>query len=467
MTTTRQARPLGLLEKYQLSKHLLNAYGSVVFSAELEHPIREVQEDMKQFYVAWFLPALKKLIEKHSALSLVVRDAYTSNPRLEILNSINLSDVLEISFEDSTIEKLTQEQCSRDFDLNALTPLWQLKVVPLSQSRCLAALALNHIIGDGNSLRVFWMELLEALESHDQGKGVNNQIIQTPEHLEAPLTLESCGLPSPSVLTDALPVLAKGYLESVSHTLLGDTEWRGDFPAVDGEAHNTEIKMNKISREKWKKILAEAKKRQISGHAILQTLHALVWATLYSDSKWTTICMHTPINCRPLCDPPIPQTQMGNFVGSYESQWSLKHLGRAIAVDDDKLVWSMAKKYYDNLQKNKMNSVKLSLLLSYLPEFPTSYCDFWTSKRKYAMKRKGGIEHSDLGKMEWTGTRWRLVSMYFCQSAHTYSCALEIQSICLNGELYYTLSWQKNALDKDKIDAFNRVLDHLVDKIAK
>ncbi|KAG0933644.1 hypothetical protein G6F57_009626 [Rhizopus arrhizus] len=460
MTNTRKERALGLLEKYQLSKRLLRAYGNVCYTAELEHPHRS--EDAAQFYLTRLKFALQTLITKHASLSLIIRDKDKSTVHFEQLECIDLAKVVTVSSEKTTLDSLIQEQCTIEFDLDSQAPLWRLKIVPTSPTRCFASLTVHHTMGDGMSLYIFWKELLEGLKTNAEDKE-QGSLIYIPDNLKVYLPFESCSPPAISIFSDVLPAVAKSYatklLPGLIANALSDNDWRGDFPAVDGEPHSTEVMTNKIEKNQWEAILKEAKRHQVSGHAILYALFVLAWATLYNDFS---VSVETPVNCRRLCNPPVPQNQMGNFVGAHKCHWKKEYLSQIL---EKREIWVMAKEYHDKLQNGKEKAARQSLLLKYLATFPASYSEYWQDKRQNPMKREGGLELSDVGKLDCYGDEWKLVSLYFCQSANTFSTAFGMNSVCLNNELHYTVGWQKGSVDQDKILEFNRVFNELIQSL--
>ncbi|KAI9281629.1 alcohol acetyltransferase [Sporodiniella umbellata] len=452
MENIKEGRRIGVLEKYQSTKQLVRSYGNVCFTAELRHP--ECVIDAAQFYQERLRTPLRKMIERHSSLSWVLREIDTPNVCFKRLKTVDLTQVVEVApIQNTSVNSLTQEQCTIEFDFDSELPLWRLKIVPVSPTTCLAAFSLNHVIGDGSTLKIFWTELLHELQTEHK---VNEEsfIVQTPENLKPDLTYEDSGCPKISFLSDVLPKIIKSsvpkFLTNAHHG------WAGDFPAVEGEPHSTEVLSNKIDSLTWGRIMKESKNRQISGHAVVYALFVLAWATLYNNHS---VSVGTPINCRPLCNPPLSANQMGNYVGQYDCYWKKGYIQKILK---NKSLWDFAKKYNDNLQKGgKLKGAKAALILKFL-KYPEQYLEFFKDKRKYPMKRGGGLELSDIGKVSISGDSWEIESLYFCQSAHTYGTAFGMNSTCLNGILFYTLCWQKGSLDQEKIDLFNKIFNDLL-----
>lgn len=454
--STRQDRPLGVLEKYQTSKHLTRAYGNICLTGSLKHVVNEGAPI--PFYMRYFQPALTRLIDTHAALSMVVRDTTESTIHFEQLTSIDLGKIVSIETQSMSLEELLKEQTTSEFDLAASVPLWRLKIIAESPSKCTVSLALNHIIGDGMSLCTIWNTLLQELNNDNEPDEEKSKIISV-RHLKFPLPYELSNPPSISVVWDVLPVVLKNLAPkvlpfSIANLInpLSTEGWKGDFEAVEEEPHDTEVRTIHVPLDIWKPITEECKQRGISPHAVVFISMMLAWKQLYPGQ---TTEVSTPVNCRAWCDPAVPANVIGNYVGAYTSVWTPKQL-------EIKDIWKAAKRYHQDLQSNKMEASKQSLFLKYLPEYPASYCDYWYDKRKNSsMGRAGGLELSDLGKFKFEAqgdhATWKLNDLYFCQSAQTFTVALGLNSITVNDQLYCTLGWQKNALDFGKINMFHDI----------
>ncbi|KAL0142079.1 alcohol acetyltransferase-domain-containing protein [Mucor lusitanicus] len=436
--STRKSRPLGLLEKYQLSKQLTKAYGNITLTAELEHPAlyhdTMSPNDQETLYQHSFAPALTRLLQAHPHLSLTVRDKTESTAHFVQLDTINLADNVQLT-NITSLQDLIAEQTGAEFDVDTLLPLWRIKIMPQTATRCIVVLA--------------------ELNAKQEAVGKEEDLVIHIKEATVPLPYEASGAPSLSLAWDVVPVLCHSLIPKLLPTAIARyvdpvsyDGWKGDFAAIDGEAHNTDVRLITVPCDMWKPIMNECKRQGISVHAIVFMALMLAWTRLYPDQ---TTEASTPINCRGLCNPPVPNNQIGNFVGAYTSMWT----GKQLQQD----AWLLAKKYHNDLNKSKVDGAKQPLFLKYLPEFPASYCDFWYDKRKNsAMGRAGGIELSDLGRFACPpqqDTAWRVKQMFFCQSAQTFTNAFHLNSVTTNDTLFCTLSWQKGSLDAAKINKFH------------
>ncbi|KAI8970069.1 hypothetical protein BDF20DRAFT_889142 [Mycotypha africana] len=488
-----QQRRFGLLEKYQLSKHLTHAYGNITLTAHLKH--RNMLSDQgeptyeryKEHYLNYLQTGLAQLIGKHPMLSLVVREKDRDTVHFAQLSQINLEEVITIDLQhrnlQDNIQQVIQQETDREFDLDSMQlPLWRLRIVvgldiTTTTEECLLVLTMHHVIGDGMSLTIFMKELLSCISTSRSFDDNNNssRIVNINKIDHVPPPYELAGAPSLSILWDIMPVLYQNLMPKVLPTNLARylnplsyESWKGDFPAVKEEPHHTVVQLFNVPAEVWKPTIQEAKKRGISAHAILYTCYLKTWSAIYADDdncNITEVC--TPINCRSICKPSVPKDWIGNYVSSYTSIWKKKE-------DNKADIWERAKQYYQDLHKNMHSSAKQTLFLKFLPEFPDSYCEFWYDKRRNSsFGRTGGLELSDLGKLVLLTDQRRdednedeasnaletveVKHVYFCQSAQIFTNVISLNSISLNDQLYCTLSYQKGSVKQDKINHFNSV----------
>lgn len=460
MSSTRKDRPLGLFEKYQISKQITKAYGNVVLAAQLEHVSRT---DQSTFYKDAFRPALTRLIQKHTSLSSIVRDADNSNAHFEQLTTIDIASLVHTVLDTFNLQELIRQESSNEFDTGSDLPLWRLTVMPTSSTTCAVAFAAHHVICDGMSLSIFWQDFLKELNSGDETTTSTDDLVTVIESKMAD-PYESCNPPDISVIRDVVPVVLKSLAPKILPTFmvnyldpLKNNAWQGDHAAVEGEAHNTLVRLIHVSEDIWKPLLAEAKSRKLSGHAVLYTAVISAWAQLYPNQ---TTEVGTPTNTRAMCNPPLSNDQMGNFVGNHTAVWT----GKQIESTD---FWSLAATYGDDLRNNKIAAAKQSLFLKFLSDYPAAYCDFWYEKRRNSkLGRAGGIEVSDIGRFNTDGgDKWKLQGLYFCQSAQVFTSVFHVNSISWNDNLYCTVSWQNGALEESKMNQFQDIFVQILKQV--
>lgn len=157
------------------------------------------------------------------------------------------------------------------------------------------------------------------------------------------------------------------------------------------------------------------------------------------------------------------------IVGAYEHTWysniiqnpPLPSNSTTKIQSDSPLIWRLAAHYHQHLQTNKERSCIGGQFLGLL-KYPSEYCGYWYDFFKdHALGRSGGLEHSDLGRFDINnhGT-WEVESLYFAQSAQTYTTALGLNSIAVKDGLYATFTLQNKSLNDSKA---RKIMDRFVE----
>ncbi|CDS07606.1 hypothetical protein LRAMOSA01555 [Lichtheimia ramosa] len=452
---TIEQRPLGLLEKYQISKLMTKCYGSVTTTALLRHnkpaPCKDGKQAIKTFYLDRLYPAVSRIVQKHPQLSIIVLDAEKPNARFASLPSFNLEDIVYVNtnvkfWEQAVINDIISTEVDKEFDTNIhTTPLWSLRIDthPERFQECAISFTIHHVIGDGKSSMQFWKELLEQLKDGEMVEKTDYQIdivkpckIQPPQEFRNPMMPDE--IKPPGTKEDELAM------------------WQGDYEAIrdkETQRHDTAVRTVVVNGEHWPKVVKACKQYGVTPHAALMVACALAFAELYPDRVVRTM---TPVNTRPLCDPPVPEDEMGNFFGNFFRFW---HPGFA----NGKSFWQLAIEYQACVREGKPFAAAFAnTFFGHLKDFPEDFINYWYSNwYKYPMGRSGGICFSDLGLISTkhvTCTEWQLQEIFFNQSSHMYTMALTVNTISTANAMHACISWQRNALDTSKADRYGSLV---------
>ncbi|KAI9011860.1 alcohol acetyltransferase [Phycomyces nitens] len=442
-------RKLGLLEKYQVSKHLVKCYGSVNITLDLHHSPRPANDSStRQFYTEKLYPVLAQLIKDHPLLSVAVKDSDKSFAHFIRLESVNLEKLIlfqQVRFWEER-DQIIAKESRHEFDLDAELPLWHLLVCthPDRLDQCSITLTLQHVISDGGSLVIFSKAFLGYLNGPELSPSPTTTItVDSSKPLPVPMNERSPPVPGfldicQLVYGESIKILPTSLRKYLDPSMM---VWRGDYPAPPDVVHNTVVRTMECGGPVWAAIVKKSKENGVSVHAILYATAVIAWSKLYPACSLETF---TPTNCRLLCKD-TSLDEMGNFVGTFGNLLSAEQM----AMDP----WTLAKSYHKKLQANKTNSAKQAALLKYLEKFPQDYCLFWQKKREANdMGREGGFELSDLGRAVLPSGSWTAEKVWFCQSAQTFTTGIGLNTITFDGTVHATIGWQAGALDESKAD---------------
>ncbi|KAI9259586.1 alcohol acetyltransferase [Phascolomyces articulosus] len=462
-------RSLGWFEKYQVAKQLTQAYGTVTTTVILRHAlaVRCKEQDIKEFYFSQLYAPITRLVEKHPQLSLVVADSDKSTAHFVRLDQFDLSAIIKFNDQiplrdQSKLDQVIANECDHEFNLaDQTTPLWHLRICTHEDclDECSITFTVHHVIADGKSLATFWRDFLQEINNQQekQQQPKDGYIIKSNPAIELGLPYEERQPPMFTAI-DMVGVVSRMVAKKVFPSFLANRllpqSWAGDYPGITDKSlarHDTVVRGIELGGTIWKDTCTTCREQGITPHAAIMTAVVSAFAEVYPETTVLSTC--TPTNCRSFCNPPVPEDEMGNFVGAYNHTWTLP----SAAMEG---FWDMAKKYQTPLKANMVQAAKETSLLKYLSRYPEDYCDFWYGHwDSNPMHRGGGIEVSDLGKFvpppstkENTNASWQLESIWFCQSAQIFTTPLSVNPIRTETSLYITITWQNGSLVESKAD---------------
>ncbi|KAI9289892.1 alcohol acetyltransferase [Umbelopsis sp. AD052] len=452
------SRPLGLLEKYQIGKRLANCYGTVTLTVNLHHATSRPAQDENSWYLAKLTPAIHQICNEQPYLVSVVANYNTPEAHWIQLENIDATDIVvskTISLQDPTaVESLIAQQCNDAFDLNDTTkPLWRLCIAsdPQDLNRCIIVLAWDHVIYDGISSTIFFDRFLELLNTTTETES-SETTFSVKAIRKMPLPYDQRSPPTPKLITEVVPkafteLLLPSFITRRSQVGL----WRGQHKAKE-ETHKTRVRIIEIDTES---LMARCKAENSTPHCAVHVA-AIMAASSELMGNATKLSFKTPINARGLCNPAIPQNEIGNFVGSFET---------TVTVPLKRSFWDESRVYRAKLKDGKYNAGKASAYLAYLGSFPEEYKKYSKSPfEKHELGRGGGIELSDLAlwKNQTGKGQWNLEKATFCQSINVYDTPLTMNSVTVGNKLRISITWQDGATDADKVDNFVKKVNQIL-----
>jgi hypothetical protein len=459
--TSSKIRPLGLLEKYQVSKSIADCYGTVNLAAHLEHSSGWQDQDVQAWFLARLVPAMQKICEREPLLSIVVENHDKPDAYLRQIAKLNVMDIVEFktaSFQDNAVfQELVGTECRHNFRVeDASKPLWRLCVIthPEDTKHCIIFFTWQHVIGDGMSSTMFFDKFLDILN--------NGNIDQNPESTiqlkkidEIPLPYDQRGSPKPNIITEVVPkAISALFTPKFISQRLDANRWAGEFTAKE-EKHNTTARTFEISLEK---LLPRCKSEKVTPHCALY-IAAITAASSELIDGPAKITIATPVNARQFCNPKIPADEIGNFVGV---------LDNAVQVPLKEPFWDEARKYRKKLKENQRDEAIATQYLGFLGTYPEEWVKFFKKPLTNSkMGRSGGLELSDLawwqpkvGKGDWV-----VEKATFCQSINVYGTNISLNAVTVGSALRVAAVWQNGHIDVTKAEKFiTKIQDILRDQ---
>ncbi|EGG18510.1 hypothetical protein DFA_04004 [Cavenderia fasciculata] len=493
------SRGLGLLERYQVSKQLANVYGTLLLSAhiQLDYPLpfnnnnnnnNNDNDNVDRYLYNKLSRAIQLLCNEQPLLSVTIADIETTTPRFNPIDSIDYNDLVTVDhgiafFDDTVLTSVLEKEIGTDFDLTSKTvPLWRLHILTHQDrsTELFVILTVHHVISDGLSTTIILSRLLELLnqpetktetESNDNDENGqdgatnnnNNIIIDNSTKLNESLDKRT---PHHPTAMDLLPIIIKHKLLPSFITRYFEVPfWAGQTPAVK-QTHNTLVRVFEIPADKFTKLLNKCKLEKTTPHAAIyiSTILANLIA-LSQDTMSLRTC--TPINARSLCVPEAPQSEVGNFVGSFDRSKSYS----ATILRESNQFWEACREYKTDLAASSIGAIKSTNMLHYVGDFPSKWIEFWTSKlTSTPMGRSCSFEVSDVGRwgqqqqQQQTSQpqQWKLISSTYAQSANVYGSTFNINLVSVCGSSRATCTWQKGSVDENTIQT---IIDNILQSL--
>eukprot|EP01132_Coremiostelium_polycephalum_P003940 gene3940-4917_t len=437
MTSNIISRELGLLEKYQVSKQTTQVYGTLSLSGKVSIESAD-QRVNREYLLGVLVTAFQQLCNEIPQLSIALTDINTATPKWLILNSIDFDRLLNVVTEpllflndeknnDTTIiTNHIQEELKLDFNLDDKTiPLWRIKIITGDQvpNQFFMIWSFHHVIADGLSTKILWNRLLNSINGGDSTASTKTStIINIRSNLlkiEPPFDQRT---PHQPTITTLLPVLFKHLLlPSFIKKYFEVQYYTGENPAVK-ELHNTQVMIISVPKDITEELSKKCKQQNTSLHSAIYLTIIKSMLEVFGDNL--TIRSDTPFSSRTYCDPPIPDTEVGNFVGGFQrtGTYSLAQFS------NEPSFYQECQKYKNELLANSISDIKTANMLKYVGEFPNKWNEFWHNRLTGCPNgRSATFEFSDLGKMNNTnpdgaseGKKWNLESFIFAQSANVF-----------------------------------------------
>jgi hypothetical protein len=424
-------------------------------------------EDAKDDFTKpqFFIGPLKYCIDKHAALTVIVRDSNTERAFYEHVPTINLNNHIQLVQDDALGDKELALDETTKIEQHFLSiikvpwsptcPSWRVVILPLSasgssgRSRCLITFVFSHALGDGISGLAFHHTLLEAFrKSIDGGKSI---LHATPDRELSPAfdTSERLPISWSYLLAPLLGVLLPPWLgnilglkASVASNNAGT--WTGPPMFVNpNDPAATRIKLLEIGNADVSKALSVARKH---GAKLTAVMHQLIIRALdkaVPDPNVTNWLSHTAVNMRPSVG--TSDDEMGLFVtGCFHAHPRVS--GSSLLSEED---WAAARLMTEKLAESATITHDQPIgLLRYVPSIRK-----WTVG-KIGQQREGSYDISNLGAFsdvqrdsKSDRRRCELTKMVFSHSTSPIAEPLVFSAVSVKeGSLVFSVGWVPGGL---------------------
>ncbi|CAH0003623.1 unnamed protein product [Clonostachys byssicola] len=412
-------------EQRCIAREVLGLYNCVVVGAIYTLPSDFGSPTQPE---ACFHP-LKRCVQDHPFLSVVVRDIQTDKPFYEQIPTVQLSQhVSLLPPSDQNITAAIQAALAPELDRPFADgiPPWRIVVLPLKEpSSCFIAFAYSHVLGDGASGAAFHRTFLKALAEGDGGKpGKTSET--------APASLK---LLAPPFDTPARLPITWGFL-------------LGPLIASFLPAFIARLLVKEIEAPVLDNALRAARDHDTKLTAILQALIVGALSKAIPDPKITNFVSQTVLNMRPAVG--ISADQMGNMTSAAYPIYPRSNSQSDTFSDSD---WAVARDATRELAENasRLRDQAIGLL-----RFVMSVRMWMLGK--LGQRRECSFELSNLGAVDVShypdAPGAKITKIIFSQTAAAISVPINFNFSAVKGGegLIYTVTWQKGALNMTEKD---------------
>ncbi|KAJ5139358.1 uncharacterized protein N7515_004206 [Penicillium bovifimosum] len=444
-------------ERRTISREDLGFYNALVVGA-----VYEIANDVDVEAVESFLAPLKRCVEEHPYLNVIVKEKHTEKPAFEAVSRIDLHDHISIIHEEGTsnsndnaaIQKALLPILDRPWPANI--PPWRIVVLPLASplgsnlKRCFVAFAFSHALGDGMVGVTFHHSFLEAWRQTPDEKENGSFVVKPPTR----------ALPAPFDTKERLPIswrfllepLFAAYLPKFLGKLLGIRAsastidagtWIGSPIFFDPTAAlQSRVKLLEIEAPLVQKALALSRAHDTKLTGVLHQMILRALSKAIPSPDITNFASGTPVDMRASVG--TPSLTWGLYVSSLFAVHP--RIPNAAEPGFSEEMWTAASKITKDLAACAATLQDQVIgLLRYVPNMRK-----WTSE-KIGQQRDSSYELSNLlafdDKDGGLSRNYQVSKMVFSQPANVPSAPLVFNVISVKGgSLMCTISWQAGAL---------------------
>ncbi|KAG9299873.1 hypothetical protein G9A89_002880 [Geosiphon pyriformis] len=525
----RIIRPLTPLERFYTIRQSLDYYHNILSMVTYNHPL--LASIPSSALIETLTPILTEtithLINSLPSLSIAITDIKSDEPKFVHVPEINLNQIIRFVWcqEKQDVEQVFEDEHDLVFDQEdtrkvlwrCVVLLWrsngemenfsnsasEIQTSTTDQSSQIGILfCYHHSIGDGQSSFVFHSELSSLLNTNFSNFSIKLQSkSQSPQKTLSKINtnFQQIAPPLEHFINLRPPFLKLIRLitplflipEPIKNVFLPDY-WGGDIHAMDvKKGLKTKVIIIKVEEEVLNEIYEKAKQNETTVHAVMNT--AMVFG-IYKhllpkkvednsksnvSNKKKMIRTSSPISFRKQSSPPIPVTNMGNYISEVVVDIPFTKI-QTKGKKADNLFWNMARDWKKQcLQQVEGTKYKIWFLKLLGKKF--GKWEKWVKERKHekrGMGRDASGQISNLGRWiprsdeeskkdidknsQMREDNWKIMDIIFSQSANVIGGAIQINAATYKDTLSLALTYQEGAIDSSKVELFsNAFLDAL------
>ncbi|KAF7370347.1 hypothetical protein MSAN_00666100 [Mycena sanguinolenta] len=419
-----QVRPIGLLERFHITRNFLGLDSCVVAAAKY------TTQDHRTLTTDILLPALRQVIKTHPSLCVALKNELSSKAAFTRLQTIDLSQIVDFRDSDS-LQTALEGQLYQGFNTKADAPLWRIQVLGDNT----VILAVHHAIADGLSTIAFHRSLLQALR--------NGSFSDSPSLVQIPDTIRM--LPPFEAFTNVWPsiptILDRIYREFAPQYLKNDRHaWSGKPVPMIGSLR-TNVRLISFPPHDVVAFCSLCRTHRATLTSAFYVLTVTVLSRMLAgDPRYKTISSSVAVSLRGVAG--VSGDTICDFVSAHS----------AYPLVNPNFSWTAAARYAGKLRKQKRDarqSIGLFRLLF------RNYVPFM--RGLLGRKRDNGFTLSNLGRFDapmLDGT-WNVVNTVFAQCDVIIGAAFKLNVVCdPGGTLNVALTWGDDSVETDFVESF-------------
>ncbi|KAF9177298.1 hypothetical protein BGZ51_003358 [Haplosporangium sp. Z 767] len=487
-------RPVGNLERYNITRSNLNIYHNVVIGNRLQplhsdahYPSTLHSSDLQQQWVQFLLGPVTRLVDHHPSLAMVLGDHLTGSPMFLRLPTIDLSSLVHVTpikrFQN--IAQVMERENNTPFDLaNKEIPLWRLVVAPIEEDPASFYLlyTFHHVIGDGRSGMALTEQLIQQLNLQAQTRNARcifsdsfkSAVIEVTSSRPMPDSIESHVDCYPSIRTLLAEASRALFLPGFMKKALEAPYWAGEIDSSLDIPNETELALLQFTPDETRAIVAAAKRRSTTVQSIFYTASIFSVQSIFlsatsspSNRKTESLTFATPVSLRTLLsNTKIAPEDQGNYTSEI--------LHNNIRIVDTTSFWKMTHAYRKEVIQETQTALGVQRLLEHfgmlnlLSKKDGAWEEFMANRvKKDQHGRKASIKLSNLGQgwkntsaaaaistladkgpvqnVKGEDTEFSVQDAVFSQSSGVTASALTMNAATANGIMTLTVTWQRAA----------------------